>query len=148
MRCEEIRKKLSSYVDQEVLPEEKREVSQHLKWCFSCQWEMRKLLVMKKLLRAMDGYWEEKFSRRVEFSIQKFWQREKKQKVSWVILFCIFAVLSLFFVFCWRGWRIETKLHRELVSVSTLTSLEVHPDTRSQDVRAYQIRVVEFTLDR
>lgn len=148
MRCEEIRKKLSSYVDQEVLPEENWEISQHLKRCILCQQEMRKLLVMKRLLQTMDEYWGEKFSRRIEFSTQKIWQREKKHRIALVILSCVIAVISLFFVFCWRGWQMEVKLQKELVPISTINELEIHPDTRYQNIKAHQIRVVEFTLDK
>lgn len=147
--CEEVRKKLSLYIDEEVLPEEEQAIEAHLLQCLPCQREMKKLLVIKKLVRTMGRSLEVSLSKR---AIPDLWMTKRKMYFrKFALIFLISAVtLASWLVFTyWQGLQEGTILQQEITPVSTLTDfgsqLRRVPDSGLHD---HFIRVVEFTLDR
>ncbi|MGC8778238.1 MAG: anti-sigma factor family protein [Candidatus Caldatribacteriaceae bacterium] len=142
MDCERVKQRLSLYIDEEVLPEERRDIQEHLLQCTSCQREMQKLLVVKKLLRTLDRNFEAGFRREKTLDFQVALRGVRRQKLALVFLFSAVTVASLLAFAFWRGVQKGTDLQKEIAPVSTLAGF----DSRLE--KSHFIQVVEFTLDR
>jgi anti-sigma factor RsiW len=55
MKCSQIKKKLSAYLDGEISDNEKRMITEHLKACAICQEELVILSRIKESLNVVDG---------------------------------------------------------------------------------------------
>ncbi|MEN3187105.1 MAG: zf-HC2 domain-containing protein [Atribacterota bacterium] len=147
--CAEVKKKLSLYIDGEVLPEEKRAFEAHLLQCSSCQREMQKLLAIKKLVRAMDRSLESSLSRTTipDFRVNK--KRIYIQKFALVFLISAVTFVSWLAFIYWRELQEGVILQQEIVPVSTFADFD--PQLRKgtdSGLRTHHIHVVEVTLER
>ena len=71
MKCSEIKRKLSAFLDGEVSGEEKKFISEHLKSCEFCQKEFESLSQLSEVLEVMD-----------EVKVSPFFITRLKQKIA------------------------------------------------------------------
>lgn len=55
MKCSQIKKRLSAYLDGEIEDNEKETIARHLKTCVSCQEELTRLREVKETLSVLPG---------------------------------------------------------------------------------------------
>jgi len=148
MDCGRVKKKLSLYIDEEVLPEESQAIREHLLRCSSCQQEMRKLLTIKKLLHAMDRTFEAGFQKKVVLDFQVASRKVCWRKLTLVFLLSVVTVASFLVFAFWRGIQEGTDLQQEIAPVSTLAGFDSRLEKVDSGSQDHFIQVVEFTLDR
>lgn len=69
MRCKEVRRLLSSYIDGEISIEKKQEIEEHLSYCFDCK---RELILLEKIIKEIHTIPE--ISPSEDFS-EKVWRK-------------------------------------------------------------------------
>jgi predicted anti-sigma-YlaC factor YlaD len=148
MDCREVQEKLSLYIDEEVLPQEKQTIEEHLLSCFSCQREMKKLLAIKRLLHTMDRALEKRYPRKIAMELQAVSKRERFRELILVFLLSGVAVVSLLVVGLWRELQEGTDFQREIAPVSTFAGFDFRFDKVDPRAGGNSIQVVEFTLDK
>lgn len=111
MRCEEIRKNLSAYIDNELAADERGVVERHLKECVACRQRYEKLVRVGSLIRHVERI--EADEKRVMNIVAQVKRREQIPEIAWfpvtirvALLAAIIVNIALFNVF--RDYRFRT----------------------------------------
>ncbi len=101
MRCKEVRRLLSAYIDGEISPAKRREIEEHLSYCLECK---KELLVLEKLVKELHEIPEiipsEDFSKRLWTKIA-FEDGRNISSINWrkIFIFLGTAVIFLGLIF-------------------------------------------------
>lgn len=56
MKCRQVRRLISRYVDEELGPDEKRDFDQHIQGCASCREELEQTLALHRMFASAERY--------------------------------------------------------------------------------------------
>ncbi|GEM_PF-801262 len=145
MDCERVRQKLSAYIDGDLTFAEKERIEEHLRFCISCQKEMRKLLGLKNLLRITYTILAIEPKRNFSLHWQEVLQRKSWQRAFLFSLTSLVIVVSLCGLVMWRNAQEEVKgLREEMVSVVALSDGDLDLDRNDLHAFHHSVKVVEF----
>lgn len=109
MRCQEVRQRISAFLDQELTPLEYREVEEHLTACSRCREEYRKLALVKAMAQKL-GRATPRAVPSVEFSLERATRALRLRRIVLVALLLLGFCVAVLFLLGWQRSLLDEQI--------------------------------------